>query len=72
MKTRASAAGPVLALLAGLAALVVGTAMGWDASLVDTLVTPPPIVRAALVAGAVVFAGWALARGIRRPGTLRA
>jgi hypothetical protein len=66
VKARASAAGPVLALLAGLAALVVGTAMGWDASLVDTLVTPPPIVRAALVAGAVLFAGWALARGVRR------
>jgi hypothetical protein len=60
------ATAPVVALLAGIAALVVGTAMGWDASLVDRLVTPPPLVRAALVAGAVLFAGWALARGIRR------
>jgi hypothetical protein len=66
VRTRASAAGPVLALLAGLAALVVGTAMGWDASLVDALVTPPTLLRAALVAGAVLFAGWALGRGIRR------
>ncbi len=55
-----------MALVAGVAALAVGTVLGWDASLVDALVTPPPPVRAALVAGAVLFAGWALARGIRR------
>jgi hypothetical protein len=58
--------GPIVVLLAGVAALVVGTAMGWDATFVDAVVTPPPLVRAALVAGAVLFAGWALARGIRR------
>jgi hypothetical protein len=40
--------------------------MGWDSTLLDAVVTPPPIVRAALVGGAVVFALGALARGIRR------
>lgn len=33
----------------GLAALVVGTAFGWNAGLLQTLVTPPTLVRAALV-----------------------
>ena len=58
--------GPILALAAGLAALVLGTAMGWDSTLVDAVVTPPPIVRAALVGLAVLFALWAFGRGIRR------
>ena len=40
--------------------------MGWDATLVDAVVTPPPLVRAALVAVAVLFAAWALRRGILR------
>lgn len=66
MRRAGHAWGPIAALLAGLAALVVGTAMGWDATLVDTVVTPPPLVRAALVAGAVLFAGWAFSRGLRR------
>ena len=66
MRTRGRAGGPILALLAGVAALAVGTAMGWDASLVATVVTPPPLVRAALVGLAVLFAAWALGRGIRR------
>ncbi len=33
----------------GLAALVVGTAFGWNAGLLQRLVTPPALVRAALV-----------------------
>lgn len=66
MRTRGPAWGPILALLAGVLALVVGTAMGWNASLVDALVTPPPIIRAGLVGLSVLFALWALGRGIRR------
>ncbi len=66
MKPSGSAWGPIAALVAGVAALVLGTAMGWDSTLLDAVVTPPPIVRAALVGGAVVFALGALARGIRR------
>ena len=38
-------------LAAGLLALIVGTAFGWDARLLDALVSPPALVRAALVAG---------------------
>jgi hypothetical protein len=66
VKPSGSAWGPIAALVAGVAALVLGTAMGWDSTLLDAVVTPPPIVRAALVGGAVVFALGALARGIRR------
>jgi hypothetical protein len=61
-----SFAGPALALAGGVLALVLGTAMGWDATLVDTIVTPPAPVRAALVAGGVVFSLWAFRRGIAR------
>ena len=59
-------AGPVLVLAGGALALVAGTAMGWNSTLVDAVVTPPPLARAALVAGAVLFALWALRRGIVR------
>jgi hypothetical protein len=57
---------PVLALAAGAAALVIGTAMGWDRGVVDAIVTPPPLIRAALVAAASLFALWAFRRGIER------
>jgi len=53
-------------LALGAAALVLGTAMGWDARLVEAVVSPPPVARAALVALAVLFALWALRRGILR------
>ncbi len=39
-------------LVAGLLALVAGTALGWNAGLLQDLVTPPTLVRAALVGGA--------------------
>jgi hypothetical protein len=55
-------------LALGALALVVGTAFGWDARLVDAVVTPPPIVRAALVAVAVVGGIALLAAGLRRIG----
>jgi len=58
--------GPLLALAAGVLALVVGTAMGWDPAVVEAIVTPPPLVRAVLVTLAVLFALWALRRGIQR------
>jgi hypothetical protein len=54
----------LLPLALGAAALVLGTAMGWDARLVEAVVSPPPVVRASLVALAVLFALWALRRGI--------
>lgn len=52
-------AADVIPLALGLSALAVGTAFGWDARMVDAIVTPPALVRAALVAVAVV-AGFAL------------
>ena len=57
---------PLLALAGGALALALGTAMGWDATLVDTIVTPPAPVRAALVAAGVLFSLWAFRRGIVR------
>ncbi len=62
---RLSQVGP---LVLGLAALAAGTAFGWNAGLVDAIVSPPPIVRAALVAAAVVAGGWLLATGLGRIG----
>jgi hypothetical protein len=43
-------------LAAGVGTLVVGTAFGWNAGLLDSLVTPPTVVRAALV-GAAAWLG---------------
>lgn len=43
---------------AGVVALAGGTALGWDASLLERLVTPPALVRAALIAVAVVLGLW--------------
>ena len=40
-------------LAAGIAALVAGTLFGWDPRIVEALVSPPAIVRAALVAAAL-------------------
>ena len=45
----------------GLAALVAGTAFGWNAGLLNNLVTPPAIVRAALV-GAGAWLGLEMLR----------
>jgi hypothetical protein len=50
----------------GALALVGGTALGWNSALLDAIARPPALVRAALVAGAVVLALWLLARAISR------
>jgi hypothetical protein len=42
-------------LLAGAAAIAGGTALGWDATALASVVTPPPIIRAALVGGSVAL-----------------
>jgi hypothetical protein len=52
-------------LLIGLVALAVGTALGWNGRLVELAVTPPPVLRAALV-GASVVAALALFGGALR------
>lgn len=43
-------------LAAGLSALVIGTAFGWNAALLQGIVTPPALLRAALV-GAAAWLG---------------
>ena len=63
--------------MALVAATVVGSNDGW----LDALVTPPPLIRAALVGGAVALGLWLLVRSIDRmrgagtddvPGLIRA
>jgi hypothetical protein len=42
--------GTIATLVLGFAALIAGTLAGWNAGLLDALVTPPTIVRATLIA----------------------
>jgi len=53
-------------LLAGIAALIAGTVLGWSGSLLEAIATPPALVRAALVAVSVLVAFALLAEAIRR------
>jgi hypothetical protein len=41
----------LLWLLAGAAAIAAGTALGWNATALESVVSPPPLIRAALVGG---------------------
>ena len=63
-----SRTGSLLALLVGFGALVGGTVAGWNEGLLDALVTPPAIVRAALIAVAVVVGVELLGGAARRIG----
>jgi len=45
----------VLWLLAGGLAIAAGTALGWDSTALAAIVTPPPLIRAALVGGSVAI-----------------
>ena len=56
----------LVALGAGVLALVVGTAMGWDSRLVDAVVAPPLIVRAGLVSASLLLGAWLLLRAVAR------
>jgi hypothetical protein len=53
-------------LVAGTIALLGGTLLGWNGTLLDVVATPPPLVRAALVGVAVVAALWCLVEAVRR------
>lgn len=59
----------LLALAAGVALIVVATLVGSVPGLADAVITPPPLVRAALVGATVVLGLWLLARSIRRMST---
>ena len=53
-------------LLAGALALVAGTLLGWNGTLLTAIATPPPLIRAFLVGLSVVAALWCLAEAVRR------
>ena len=60
--------GAVIPLLIGVGALVIGTLFGWDAGLLQAIVTPPALIRAILTAVAVVVGFALLARSVARIG----
>ena len=53
-------------LVAGAGAIAAGTALGWDASSLTALVTPPAAIRAALVGGSAAIGIWLLAAALSR------
>lgn len=53
-------------LLAGGAALVGGTLLGWDGELLTAIAKPPPVVRAAFVGISVVVALWCVLQAVQR------
>ena len=56
--------GAVVALALGALAVVGATVAGWNEGLLDALVTPPPLLRAALVGGSVALGFVLLARSM--------
>ncbi|MEJ7696961.1 MAG: hypothetical protein WKF78_10190 [Candidatus Limnocylindrales bacterium] len=58
--------GAAVALGLGLIALVGASVLGWNAGLLDTIVRPPTLVRAALVGGSVALAVILLSRSVGR------
>jgi hypothetical protein len=80
-RTDRSRSGAAIALTLGALAVAVATIVGWNEGLLDTLVTPPPILRATLVGGAVTLGIVLLTRSVGRladagehdvPGLIRA
>ena len=61
----------LLPLGAGVLVLIAVTAFGWDSTLVDAVVTPAPIVRAALVAGSILVGLVLLSRAVARMSTVQ-
>jgi len=53
-------------LLAGGAALVGGTLLGWNGELLQVIAQPPAVVRAALVGLSVVAALWCVVQAVKR------
>ena len=73
--------GAALALALGALAIAGATVVGWNEGLLDALVTPPPLIRAGFVGGAVALGLILLGRSVGRlseagehdvPGLIRA
>jgi hypothetical protein len=73
--------GAAVAVGLGILAVLAATVVGWNEGWLDTLVTPPPLIRAALAGGSVVLGIALLARSVERmavagtadvPGLIRA
>jgi hypothetical protein len=58
--------GAAVAVGLGLVAVVAATVVGWNSGWLDAIVTPPLLVRAALVGGSVVLGIVLLARSVER------
>ena len=52
--------------IAGIAALVGGTMLGWNGELLAAIASPPPVIRAALVGVSAVVTLWLIAEAVRR------
>jgi hypothetical protein len=58
--------GAAVAIVLGILAVAAATVVGWNGGVLDSLVEPPPLVRAALVGIAVALGAWLLAQSMRR------
>ena len=73
--------GATIAVGLGILAIIAATVLGWNGAWLDAVVAPPPIIRAALVGGAVALGALLLAPSVGRmceagtqdvPGLIRA
>lgn len=58
--------GAAVAIVLGILAVAAATVVGWNGGVLDSLVEPPPLVRAALVGIAVALGAWLLGQSMRR------
>ena len=56
----------LLCPIAGIAALVGGTLLGWNGELLAAIASPPPVIRAALVGVSAVVTLWLIAEAVGR------
>lgn len=73
--------GAAVAIVLGVLAVGAATIVGWNEGILDALITPPPVIRAALVGASIVLGGWLLIQSVSRmssagttdvPGLIRA